>query len=279
MENKKYFMKICAYLPVYNEELRIRYTLESVKWCDQIIVVDKTSTDKTVDIAKSYGADVYIMPNSTVYDASEFDYLKYCHCEWLMIVTASDIIDLTLSIQIKKVISNISLDIDAINVPLARYVLGIYDKHSPWYGTNCTCIYKKKILEINTKGVHNAIKVKTNKIYKICDNGSNRILHLTHSNMDMLMDRHIRYWRAESNNYNHNTMWPAFKDFLQSIITTILKRRTFLLGWNGVALSFAYISYYMMSFLYKWDKKQNKAEDLYKELKDSNYINWKKNQK
>ena len=46
--------KLSAVIITYNEEDRILPTLESVKWCDEIVVVDSGSTDKTVDFCKKY---------------------------------------------------------------------------------------------------------------------------------------------------------------------------------------------------------------------------------
>lgn len=43
-----------------NEEVLIGRMLESVKWADQIVVVDTGSTDRTVEIAKQFGAEVYL---------------------------------------------------------------------------------------------------------------------------------------------------------------------------------------------------------------------------
>ena len=45
----------------YNEEMNIARTLERVKGlADEIIVVDSGSTDKTVPLAQSYGAKVFV---------------------------------------------------------------------------------------------------------------------------------------------------------------------------------------------------------------------------
>lgn len=44
----------------FNEEDRIRDCLESVKWTDEIIVVDSYSTDKTVEICKEYTDKVFL---------------------------------------------------------------------------------------------------------------------------------------------------------------------------------------------------------------------------
>ena len=50
---------ITAFLPVYNEEKRLKNVLECFQWCDEILLLDKGSVDDTVKIAKQY-------PNVTV---------------------------------------------------------------------------------------------------------------------------------------------------------------------------------------------------------------------
>lgn len=54
---RTYPVSVC--IITFNEESRIRDCLESVKWADEIIVVDSFSTDKTVDICKEYTEHVY----------------------------------------------------------------------------------------------------------------------------------------------------------------------------------------------------------------------------
>lgn len=49
-----------------NEEGVIRQCLESVKWADEIIVVDSHSTDKTVEVARQYTDNFLIITNFTV---------------------------------------------------------------------------------------------------------------------------------------------------------------------------------------------------------------------
>ena len=51
--------KISACLTVGNEESNIRRCLESLKWVDEIVVVDSFSKDRTVDICKEYTDRVY----------------------------------------------------------------------------------------------------------------------------------------------------------------------------------------------------------------------------
>ena len=47
-------MNISGLIITYNEEKNIQEVLESFDFCDEIIVVDSFSTDKTVEIAKEF---------------------------------------------------------------------------------------------------------------------------------------------------------------------------------------------------------------------------------
>jgi len=51
-------LKVTAVIIAKNEEKRIAKCLDSIKWADEVVVVDGLSTDKTVEIAKGYGAKV-----------------------------------------------------------------------------------------------------------------------------------------------------------------------------------------------------------------------------
>ena len=46
--------KISACVIVFNEERKIRRCLESLTWCDEIVVLDSFSTDRTVDICREF---------------------------------------------------------------------------------------------------------------------------------------------------------------------------------------------------------------------------------
>ena len=51
--------KVSAFIATHNEEVRIRTALESVKWCDEIVVVDDNSTDRTKEVCREYTDKVF----------------------------------------------------------------------------------------------------------------------------------------------------------------------------------------------------------------------------
>lgn len=52
-------MPLSILILTFDEETNLPSCLESVAWCDDVVVLDSGSTDGTVDIAEAYGARVY----------------------------------------------------------------------------------------------------------------------------------------------------------------------------------------------------------------------------
>jgi glycosyltransferase involved in cell wall biosynthesis len=54
--------KLSAYILTYNEAAKIEAAVASVLWADEVVVVDSISTDRTTEIAASFGARVVEVP-------------------------------------------------------------------------------------------------------------------------------------------------------------------------------------------------------------------------
>lgn len=53
---------VTAIVLTFNEEVNIARCLNSLAWCEQVIVVDSESTDGTQQVAKEHGAEVFVNP-------------------------------------------------------------------------------------------------------------------------------------------------------------------------------------------------------------------------
>jgi len=79
---------------VRDEEKRLPTCLKSVEGIvDEIVIVDTGSIDKTVAIAKSFGASVYTFPWIDDFAAARNESLKHCNGEWILYLDADESID------------------------------------------------------------------------------------------------------------------------------------------------------------------------------------------
>ena len=79
---------------VKNEEATLAHCLESVKpLVDEMVVVDTGSTDKTIEIAKGFGAKIYHFDWCDDFSAARNESLKHCTGDWVLILDADEAID------------------------------------------------------------------------------------------------------------------------------------------------------------------------------------------
>jgi glycosyltransferase involved in cell wall biosynthesis len=91
---------ISAVILTKNEEQNIERCLESVKWCDEIVIIDDKSSDRTVQIAKRYNATIYPRVLSNDFSAQRnFGISKVKH-EWILFIDSDEIISDALAYEI-----------------------------------------------------------------------------------------------------------------------------------------------------------------------------------
>ena len=78
---------ISVYIIAFNEAEKVRDTIESVLWADEIILVDSYSTDETAVIAERLGARVVQVP-FTGFGALRNEALKSCSHDWILSIDA-----------------------------------------------------------------------------------------------------------------------------------------------------------------------------------------------
>ncbi len=73
-----------------DEEKNIKDCIKSVEWCDEIIVIDDISTDKTVSIAEKMGAKVYKKDLDSNFSAQRNMGLSKAKGDWVFFVDADE---------------------------------------------------------------------------------------------------------------------------------------------------------------------------------------------
>src|SRR5882757_3798566 len=75
----------------FNEEKNLAQSLESVKdIADEIIIVDGTSTDKTVEVAKKFNSRVLITDNPPIFHINKQKAIDMAKNEWILQLDADE---------------------------------------------------------------------------------------------------------------------------------------------------------------------------------------------
>jgi len=87
-----------------NEEENIGRCLESVKWCDEIIVIDDKSSDRTIEIVRKYKATIYPHPLNNDFSAQRNFGISKAKCEWILYVDSDEVVSDALAYEISNAI-------------------------------------------------------------------------------------------------------------------------------------------------------------------------------
>ncbi|MFQ5682110.1 MAG: glycosyltransferase family 2 protein [Candidatus Binatia bacterium] len=124
--------EISAIIVCFNEEHNIRDCLESVKWCDEIVVVDSFSTDRTVQICRQYTDRVIQRPWAGYRDQKAFAHSQ-ATSEWVFLVDADEQVSPELRKEIQDALSRFRTRFAAFSVPRLVYYLGRWWWRGGWY--------------------------------------------------------------------------------------------------------------------------------------------------
>ncbi len=80
---------ISAFIVCCNEERQIRRCLESVKWCDEIVIVDSGSKDQTLEICREYTRKITYQEWRGYVLQKRFA-LEQCSSEWVLNIDADE---------------------------------------------------------------------------------------------------------------------------------------------------------------------------------------------
>ncbi|MCL2144429.1 MAG: glycosyltransferase family 2 protein [Endomicrobia bacterium] len=251
--------KVSAYIITKNVEKHIKACVESVKWADEIIVVDSFSADATVDIAKEMGCKV-ILNKFEGFGAQRNFALEQCSYEWVICLDSDERISPELKEEIVLQLKN-SPDGDIFLAPRRSRFINKWILHSGWYPD-----YRHPVLFNKTKAkyknqlVHEDIEYKgNNKKYFKGD-----ILHYPYDSIKHFVEKSDYYTDLRAKEMFEKGKKFRFINLVFNPCAMFLKmyifKRGFLDGLTGFILALLYSCFYtLMKYIKLWElcKKGN----------------------
>jgi len=119
-----------------NEEINLPDCLNSVSWCDDIVVFDSCSTDQTVEIAKEKGARVFqrIFDNYAAQRNAALQDVDYKN-PWVLMLDADERISKELCFEIEKTLKNVEEDTTLFRIRRKDMFFGQWLRRSSGYPT------------------------------------------------------------------------------------------------------------------------------------------------
>lgn len=205
-----------------NEEDNLPACLSSVKWCDDVVVLDSLSTDRTVDIAKEQGARVIQRPfdNWASHQNWALESIQYKY-PWVYYSDADEIVTPELGEEIRQIAHNDSNTHSAYRLRYKNYFMGKWIRHCGIYPVWVLRFFRPE--KIHWERSVNPIPVVDGSIGELQSHFEHRSFH---KGMNAWFDKHNKYsWNeAQESLKSLSGANVGFRDLFNR--TDLARRRT-----------------------------------------------------
>jgi glycosyltransferase involved in cell wall biosynthesis len=181
--------KLSVVLATFNEENNLEACLDSVRdLADEIIIVDGSSTDKTVEIAKKYGAKVVVTQNLPNFHINKQKAIGLATKDWILQLDADEKVSPELAQEIKSEIRNPKSETNGFWMPRKNYFLGRFLMKGGQYPDYTLRLYRRGKGRLPQVHVHEQAEVVGRVEYLKC-----ALLHYPYKDFKSYLAKWDRY--------------------------------------------------------------------------------------
>jgi len=228
-----------------NEEANLADCLASLEGiAQQVVVVDTNSSDRTLDIAKSYGAVIAQPPDWPGFGPQKNRALDLATGEWVLSLDADERLTPALKSEIVTAIHH-SAHVDCFAIPRLSWYCGRFIRHSGWNPDYVDRLFKRGSARFSDDLVHERL-IPSGQVAKL----ENPMLHYSFMNYSQVLQKIDRYSTASAEQAfakgKTSTPLKAVLHGAWSFFRTYFLRAGFLDGPQGftLAMSNAQGTYY-----------------------------------
>jgi len=213
--------RLTCLIGTYNEAARLpAFLAHATQWADEIVIVDKGSTDGTAEIALKWreaadqpglfseparAADrphvpvrFRTVPFTPQGHEDKLEQFSFCQTDWVFLMTPGEVPTRELIARVKEAIAQHGDTVDIITVPKKLYSFGIHNPASPWsIGQQPFVVNRKRAVISNH--VHRNFSLRAGgQALAIPYSETCHVYHPTHATVPGFLRSHFDYIQAEA---------------------------------------------------------------------------------
>jgi glycosyltransferase involved in cell wall biosynthesis len=242
-----------------NEAANLGRVLESVRWADEIVVVDSGSTDRTCDIAHEFGARVIHEPWRG-YVAQKQYAVDLCIKDWVLLLDADEEVSSGLGEEIRAVIRDLNA-LSGYRLPRKNMFLGRWIRHGGFYPDPKLRLFRRGQGFVTGHDPHDRCELKPDVAPRI-GQFKNALVHYAYPNLSLYLGHMNRYSSlgAQLAVANGHRSFNLLNIVVRPALTFLYNyfiRLGFLDGREGLLLHMYHAGYVSWKYAKAWEMERN----------------------
>src|SRR5262249_16834750 len=147
---------ISAIIITRNEERHIAEAISSLSCCDEVLVIDAESTDRTREIAERCGARVIVRSWEGFASQKNFGATQARH-DWIFSLDTAERVSIELANEIQQWKRNCG-ETAARSMPRIAFYLGSWIRHSGWYPDRKIRLFNRSTARWTGDSIHEKLE-------------------------------------------------------------------------------------------------------------------------
>lgn len=239
---------ISVLLPTFNCAGTVRATLESVKWADEILVVDSFSTDTTLDVCREYGAR--IVQHEYVNQATQSNWaVPQCTHHWVLQIDSDEVLEEGAREEILEAVTGAPMEVEAFRMPRKNHVLGRWMRYGGIYPDWEVRVFRRDKGRWFDREVHSNIRV-PGRVGTL----KHHLLHYGMPNISKQLRNLDRYTRYEADEFRKQGRRFSWRRVVLEPWLVFLHRYVRLQGFRDGARGFIVCAHLAVYHFYSYAK-------------------------
>lgn len=238
-------LKISATVVALNEEANLPRAIEALRCCDEIVVVDSGSSDRTVETAARLGARI-IETEWRGYAAQKNFAAEQAAHDWILSIDADEALSESLEAEIWE-IKRGGPQADAYTIPRLAQYMGRWILHSGWYPDRKVRLYDRRKARWVGEYVHESVEV-TGKVAHLESN----LLHYTCASLSQHLKTTDRYTTLAAQELvagrRKIPLWRLLLSPPWAFFKTYFLQRGFQDGFEGLVIAYMAAVYVFVKY-------------------------------
>lgn len=272
---------ISAVILARNEERNIANCLETVRWCDEIVVVDMDSSDRTLAIAQEYTDRIFTHETVSAFDIAKKYAVEQARGNWILLIDADEMIPVTLADRLREMVGSDSCDV--IEIPFKHYIMGDWVKNSGWGHSPLPRLFRRGTIRFE-KTIHGYMHVEAGaRVERLRPFDDGCIIHFNYTDSSHFIEKLNRYTSVEAEHlYERGQTFacPAlFRAALREFHGRYVKAEGYRDGVRGFALCVMMTFYRVLTHIKLWELhefRDDPVENRYTRLRGELLSQWQK---
>lgn len=244
-----------------DEEANIGRTLASVRWADEIVLVDSGSKDRTGDIAREYGARVIVEPWRGYVAQKQFA-IEQCTKDWVLLLDADEEVSPGLAEEIHSALGEPG-EMNAFWLPRKNLFLGRWIRHGGFYPDPKLRLFRNGMGYVTGHDPHDRCELKL-EVPQRTRHFKNALVHYTYPTLTYYIGHMNRYSSlgaelAVSQGHRNFSVGDIVIRPLATFFYNYVVRLGFLDGHEGLLLHLYHAVYVSWKYAKAWEMTRVKS--------------------